>query len=157
MTVRYRIAGSADLRQIADLRWRLRVDDQPVSDQAAYDRFVSDFIGISTAEWRPGDIVHWLAADADHVLGVMTVTVVRTLPSPENLRDRWGYISNTYVLPEMRNEGIGQELLEAIKAWAQEEQLELLVVWPSERAYSFYERAGFSRHPDPLVLKLRPE
>jgi GNAT superfamily N-acetyltransferase len=60
-------------------------------------------------------------------------------------------------LPEARNAGVGQELLTAIRDWARGVDLEILVVWPSERAYSFYERAGFRRHPDPLVLKLRPE
>jgi GNAT superfamily N-acetyltransferase len=86
----------------------------------------------------------------------MSVAVVRTLPSPENLCDRWDYISNSYVLPEMRNAGVGQLLVTAVKEWALREDLELLVVWPSERAYPFYERAGFRRQPDPLVLKLRP-
>jgi GNAT superfamily N-acetyltransferase len=57
----------------------------------------------------------------------------------------------------MRNAGVGQQLLMAIKDWAYADDLELLVVWPSERAYPFYERAGFQRYPDPLVLRLRTE
>ena len=58
-------------------------------------------------------------------------------------------------LPEVRNAGVGQRLLTAIKDWASSENLELLVVWPSERAYPFYERAGFCRYPDPLIFKLK--
>jgi len=152
-----RIATPADLPQIADLRWRLRVDDQPVSDRQAYERFVADFIRICTEEWHSDDIAHWIATEGEHVLAVMSVAIVRKLPSPENLHGRWGYISNSYVLPEARNMGVGQQLLEAITHWARQEDLELLLVWPSERAYPFYERAGFSRPPDPLVLRLRPE
>lgn len=87
----------------------------------------------------------------------MSVTIVRKLPNPGSLRGRWGYISNSYVLPELRNVGVGHRLLMAIEDWARVEDLELLVVWPSERAYPFYQRAGFSRYPDPLVLRLRPE
>lgn len=157
MTREYRMGTPADLPQIADLRWRLRVDDTPVSGPHAYDRFAADFIRICTQEWRPDDLVHWIAADGEHVLAVMSVAIVRKLPSPENLRGRWGYISNSYVLPKARNAGVGQQLLTAIEAWARTEDLELLLVWPSERAYPFYERAGFRRHPDPLVLRLRPE
>jgi len=157
MTLEYRTATPADLPQIADLRWRLRVDDQPLTDPDAYDRFVSDFIRICTEEWRPDEMVHWIAADDEHVLSVMSIAIVRKLPSPENLRGRWGYISNSYVLPQARNAGVGQQLLAAIQAWARAEDLELLLVWPSERAYPFYERAGFRRHPDPLVLRLRSE
>jgi GNAT superfamily N-acetyltransferase len=157
MSLEHRIATPADLPQIADLRWRLRVDDAPVSDRGAYDRFVADFIRICTEEWRTEEIVHWLAADSEHLLAVVSVAIVRKLPSPENLRGRWGYISNSYVLPHARNAGVGQNLLMAIEAWARAEDLELLLVWPSERAYPFYERAGFRRHPDPLVLRLRSE
>lgn len=157
MTLEHRIATLADLPQLADLRWRLRVDDEPVSDRGAYDRFIADFVRICTAEWQPSDMVHWIAAGGDRVLAVMSIAIVRKLPSPEDLHGRWGYICNSYVLPDMRNTGVGQFLLAAIKKWARAEGLELLVVWPSERAYPFYQRAGFSRHPDPLVLRLESE
>ena len=155
MKIEYRIATPVDLPQLADLRWRLRVDDEPVADRVAYDGFVANFICICSAEWNARDVVHWIAADGANVVGVFSIILVQKLPSPENLRGRWGYISNSYVLPDFRNAGVGQELLAAVKKWAQEESLELLVVWPSERAYSFYERSGFARHPDPLVLKLK--
>lgn len=157
MSLENRIANAADLPQIADLRWRLRVDDAPTLDPSDYDRFVADFIRISEAEWQPSDIVHWIAADDGRVLAIMSVIIVRKLPSPEELRGRWGYLSNSYVLPEVRNGRVGQRLLTAIKDWASSEDLELIVVWPSERAYPFYERAGFSRYPDPLVFKLKPD
>lgn len=157
MPLEHRLATLADLPQIADLRWRLRVDDQPVSNRSAHDRFIADFIRICTEEWRTDEMVHWITVEGEHVLAVMSIAIVRKLPSPENLRGRWGYISNSYVLPGARNAGIGRQLLAAIQAWARAEDLELLLVWPSERAYPFYERAGFRRYPDPLVLRLRSE
>ena len=157
MALKHRMATQADLPQIADLRWRLRVDDAPVSDRSAYDRFVADFIRICSEEWRTEDIIHWIAADGEQVLAIMSVALIRKLPSPENLRGRWGYITNSYVLPAARNAGIGRQLLAVIEDWARAEDLELLLVWPSERAYPFYERAGFRRYPDPLVLRLRSE
>jgi len=157
MNLEYRIATSTDMPQIADLRWRLKVDDEPISDSQAYERFIADFVRVCESEWAPNEIVHWIAADGMHVVAVMSIVFVRKLPSPDNLRSRWGYVSNSYVLPEARNAGVGGRLLIAIKDWASAENLELLVVWPSERAYPFYERAGFSRYPDPLVLRLRPE
>jgi ribosomal protein S18 acetylase RimI-like enzyme len=157
MTLKNRIAILADLPQLADLRWRLRVDDQPVSDEEAYDRFVADFIRICSTEWQSNEISHWITTDGERVLAIMSIVIVRKLPCPENLHGRWGYISNSYVLPEARDLGVGQRLLSAIKNWAEENELELLVVWPSERAYPFYERAGFTRRADPLVLKLRSD
>ena len=97
MKLEHRIATLADLPQLADLRWRLRVDDEPVSDRDAYDRFIADFVRICSAEWRPADIVHWIATDDDRTLAVMSIAIVRKLPSPEDLRGRhdfnsWGQI-----------------------------------------------------------------
>jgi GNAT superfamily N-acetyltransferase len=157
MNLEYRIATSADLPQIAALRWRLKVDDEPVLERGAYERFIADFVRICEAEWPLSEIVHWIATDGKQAVAVMSIAFVRKLPSPDNLRSRWGYVSNSYVLPEFRNGGVGGQLLMAIKDWAFAEKLELLVVWPSERAYPFYERAGFSRYPDPLVLRLGSE
>lgn len=76
---------------------------------------------------------------------------------PPSNRSTSDILTNSYVLPQARNAGVGQQLLAAIEAWARAEDLELLLVWPSERAYPFYERAGFRRYPDPLVLRLRAE
>ena len=58
------------------------------------------------------------------------------------------------ILATLRNAGVGSQLLAAITSWAIGESLELLVVWPSDKAYPFYERAGFRRYPDPVVLRL---
>src|SRR5581483_6752169 len=107
----------------------------------------ADFIRICTEEWRADDIVHWIATEDEQVIAVMSVAIVRKLPSPENLRGRWGYLTNSYVLPQARNLGVGRQLLAAVKDWARHQDLELLLVWPSERAYPFYARAGFSRPP----------
>jgi hypothetical protein len=63
-------------------------------------------------------LVHWIAADGQHVLSVMSIAIIRKLPSPENLRGRWGYISNCYVLSEARNASFGRQSLTAIEAWA---------------------------------------
>jgi GNAT superfamily N-acetyltransferase len=135
----------------------LKADDELVSDENAYNHFVSAFVRVCETEWGPSELVHWIAADGANVIAVMSIVIVRKLPNPDRIRGRWGHITNSYVLPEMRNTGVGQRLMAAIKDWARAEDLELLVVWPSERAYSFYERAGFQRYPDPLVLRLRAE
>jgi len=154
MTIDFRVAASGEMRQLADLRWRLHVDDAPLSDRNAYERFIAEFLQVCEAEWKPNEIFHWIAADGERVIAVMSVVIVRKMPRPGALRARWGYVTNSYALPEVRNTGVGGRLLQVIKAWAAAEGLELLVVWPSERAYPFYERAGFSRQADPLVLKL---
>ena len=49
---------------------------------------------------------------------------------------------NSFVVPEKRNRGLGTQLLEAIKSWATDLGLELLIVWPSAASYG----AGYGTH-----------
>jgi GNAT superfamily N-acetyltransferase len=150
----YRLSTDRDLADLADLRWRLQTDDLPIVDRTEYDLFVQDFIGIGQSEPRTGELFHWVACAADRLVGAMSVIVVRKVPKPGELDGRWGYLTNCYVLPEMRNAGVGGSLLSKVKSWAGELGIELLVVWPSDRAYPFYERGGFTRPADPLVLEI---
>ena len=48
------------------------------------------------------------------------------------------------VLPAYRGQGIGSRLLAQVKAWAREQDLEFLILWPAEESIPFYERAGFA-------------
>lgn len=146
-----RPAEPADFRALADMRWRLKMEDAPTTDAAAYDAFVAAFV-----DWagRDGAYVHWVAEDQGRLLGAMSVAQVRKPPAPDEPDGCWGYLTNAYVYPDARNAGAGRALLAQIIAWARADGLELLIVWPSEPAYPFYERAGFARGRDPLMLEL---
>jgi GNAT superfamily N-acetyltransferase len=149
----YRLAQSSDAPQLADLRWRLRAGDAPLPD-AAKARFIGQFV--SWMDKNSGkDLMHWVAEQDGALIGVISVRIIPMLPSPEGPDDRFGYLTNSYVLPQHRDKGIGTALLAAVKDWALGERLELLAVWPSERAYPFYQRSGYRRYPDPVILKLR--
>ena len=65
-----------------------------------------------------------------------------------------GYLTNVYVLPDRRNQGVGARILAEVKGWAKEAGLELLIVWPSDKSRAFYRRAGFTGRDDPLQLML---
>jgi hypothetical protein len=45
--------------------------------------------------------------------------------------------------------------MKTVVNWAQEEDLELLIVYPSERAEGFYRRAGFYMENEVMELRLR--
>ena len=49
MTIDTRIAAANELAQIADLRWRLHVDDEPIDDRDAYERFIAEFLAVHEA------------------------------------------------------------------------------------------------------------
>jgi GNAT superfamily N-acetyltransferase len=150
----YRLAERSDAPQLAALRWDLRTDDDPAFDAAARKAFIQEFVAwMNTAPDK--DLLHWVAEQDGDLIGVISVRIIHKMPSPEDMDGRFGYLTNSYVLPGHRNAGVGTALLAAVKNWALGEGLELLVVWPSEGAYPLYERGGYHRYPDPVILKLR--
>lgn len=146
------LANSHDFEEIAALRWALCMEDA-VSDTSLSRR---DFIQTcvqTLSDWsRHEDTYHWIMRDADAIIAVMTVIAVTQLPSPERPHGQWGYLTNCYVKPEHRNSGHGSVLLKHVKDWCAEKEFEIVIVWPSDRAFSFYERSEFRSQPDPLCF-----
>ncbi len=155
--IAFRLADPRDALQLADLRWRLKTDDSSDFSMSERNDFISAFVALTESALgrRDDRFFHWVADLDGRVIAVMSVRKVLKVPSPERLDGCWGYLTNCYTLPGYRNRGIGTNLLGAIKEWAKQQELELLVVWPSDRSFAFYERNGFHRDPDPLVLKIQ--
>ena len=151
---RCRRATSADVPSIAELRWKLKTDDSGTESGERHSQFITDFIN-----WHDNacddNFVHWVAEMSGQVVAVLSVVLVHKIASPDDMNALWGYLTNVYALPDARNSGIGSQLLAEATAWAKNEGLEMLVVWPSDRSYAFYKRAGFRRNRDPLVLDLK--
>jgi ribosomal protein S18 acetylase RimI-like enzyme len=80
---------------------------------------------------------------------------IEMVPRPCKVRDRFGYITNNYTRPAYRNKGVGSELMKRVIERARAEDLELLIVYPSDRAVPFYERAGFDAENEVMELRLR--
>ena len=99
--------------------------------------------------------VMWCAAEGDRILSHAYIQVVQKVPKPSAPDDSFGYVSNVYTRPTYRRKGIGEELLHHAKAWALDENLEFLVLRPSEQSVPFWRRSGFVKD-DPLVHNVRP-
>jgi GNAT superfamily N-acetyltransferase len=150
-----RLAGSGDIHQLAELRWLLQTDDDADGDTGAgRANFVSSFLEAAQDTNEAEQFFHWIAEVNQQIIAVMSVKKVLTLPTLAQPHAHWGYLTNCYTRPEYRNQGVGTLLLGEVKRWAKEEHFELLVVWPSDRSYRFYEKSGFRRDADPLVLKI---
>ena len=139
----------SDAGTLAELRWRFQTENKGIPTD---DNFITIFNEAALSE----RFIHWVAELNGKVVAIMSVQKVAKLPSPGDRSNRhWGYLTNCYTVPEHRNKGIGGSLLTRVRKWAEEEGLEFLAVWPSDRSYGFYEREGFSRPPDPLILKIQ--
>ena len=151
-----RPANVQDADQLARLRWDFRIEGG-TPPSTTLDGFVDEmrsFVGDLLAEgtaWRA-----WVAEDGARLVGCVWLQVVERVPHPNLRRGARpiAYVTNMYVIPQLRNGGIGRELLDAAVAYARERMASAAILWPSPRSVAFYQRAGFTTEDAPLLLPL---
>jgi len=152
VTIRTAVAADAD--RLAELRWEFRIARAPATE--ARDSFVR-----RCAEWMRRELGSqavwraWVAVAGDSIVGQVWVQTIQKMPNPVAEQERHAYVSNVFVLPEHRG-GAGSRLLEEVVAWARASTIDRVILWPSARSVTLYERHGFTHHGDVMELALGP-
>jgi GNAT superfamily N-acetyltransferase len=149
----YRLAVEADLPTLAQMRWDFRSEFKPpdAMSEAEFLPGCLDFLHQSLASGR---WAFWIAEEDGQIVSQAFVEVVAKLPDLHNIKRGFGYVTNVYTRPEYRNQGIGAQLMQHLRAWAVESKLESLILWPSTRAEPFYARAGYQPVERALEIRL---
>lgn len=153
----YRIARIEDCYELSRMRWDFKTEGKDISAFMSKDIFLKEcceFLkrGLIEENWT-----HWTAIDKDTIISHISIQHIKKIPKPNRITDEYGYITNVYTKPEYRGKGIGSELMDKVKAWATEKDLEILTVWPSSQAVKFYERKGFKADNEIMELFIRPD
>jgi ribosomal protein S18 acetylase RimI-like enzyme len=151
----YRLANEKDFKSLAHLRWEFRLEDDGEHASVAKLEFVEKCVEFLKRGSASGYHAYWIAEEAGEIVSQIFVHMIDMVPRPCNLEDRFGYITNNYTKPQFRNRGIGSELLKKVVEWSHNEDLELLIVYPSELALPFYQRSGFTMENEVMELRLR--
>lgn len=95
------------------------------------------------------------AAEFDGALvGTLWIQLVEKIPNPGRERERHAYVTNVYVQPERRGAGIAGRLLDRARAWCDEQQVDTMFLWPSDKSRPLYARHGFVASDAILANKL---
>jgi GNAT superfamily N-acetyltransferase len=151
--VHIRLATARDAAELARLRWDFSPDEVAASGQS-FAEFARDFAKFIHDALQSGDWSIWVAEQDKRLIANIYVQLVQKVPRPGRFGQRYGYVTNVYADPDVRNAGIGSALLQRVIAWAREQRLELLLVWPSDESVRFYSRAGFLPSPTAMELDL---
>lgn len=146
----YRLADVNDAERLAELLWDHVDEDTPLDSagKAAYILLCSEHI-----KNRLGIDLHcWIADDSGLIAAHIYIIITPKIPKPGMLNRVSGRLSSVRTVPEYRNQGVGSALMDKVKTWSRERNLEELAVWPSERSVPFYERAGFKNENEIMEM-----
>ncbi len=159
--VRIRTAIPADAPTLARLRYRFRIEHgEPIETEEAFAGRCASWMADrleASRQWKC-----WVAEQPSGITGKSTgkiignlwLQVMEKLPNPVSEPEHHAYITNVYILPDCRNEGLGALLMDAALEWCRNSDIDAVFLWPTDRSRSFYQRYGFSVRDDLFALRL---
>ena len=106
-----------------------------------------------TDHLQHGSLWHcWVAESSDQLIGALWLQLVEKIPNPRSEPEFHGYITNFYLEPAARSQGIGSRLLTMALDWCKARDVHAVILWPTEKSRTLYERHGFAVRPDILEL-----
>jgi GNAT superfamily N-acetyltransferase len=147
--IRIRSGAPEDASDLARLRYAFRTELDPAAETEA--AFLARCTRWMEDRLRPGTAwCCWVALLGRSIVGTVWLQRIEKLPNPVGHPGFHGYVSSVYVVPQLRNAGIGSALLAACIAEAKTQGLDALFLWPTDRSRPLYERHGFVMRDDLL-------
>jgi GNAT superfamily N-acetyltransferase len=147
-----RFAQPSDALGLAKLRYALRSTTGKVNEAEP------DFVKRCTA-WMEARLSEedswrcWLAeSDKGELIGALWIQLVEKIPNPRSEPERHAYLTNFYVAECARGEGIGSRMLKSAIEWCRTLDVHAVILWPTQRSRSLYERHGFAAPADIMEL-----
>lgn len=149
-----RLADASDAPALAVLRYALRSSTGVATEPE------TEFLRRCTA-WmedrlRSDAWYCWVAEENEQLLGAVWLQLVEKIPNPRSEAEHHAYLTNFYVDGSARGKGIGTRLLRKVIDWCQTRDVHAIILWPTERSRSLYERHGFAVRDDLMELIVKP-
>src|SRR6266571_3513331 len=139
---RIRVATSADWRALAEMRYRFRAElESPAEPKKRF--------RVGPSPWRC-----WVLDDGKQLLGHVCVQLFEKLPNPvKDEPELHAYVTNFYVIPEIRSQGFGKRLLDKALSWCRAQGADAIILWASPGSRSLYRRCGLVEPADIFELR----
>lgn len=95
----------------------------------------------------------WVIDDGQRLLGHVCVQLFEKIPNPVNEPEAHAYLTNFYVVPEMRGRGLGRKLLNKALSWCRANGVDAVILWATAESKSLYRRCGLREPADILELR----
>jgi GNAT superfamily N-acetyltransferase len=141
---RIRLATSDDWNALAEMRYQFRVElGSPTEPKSRFigrcrswirERFCS-----GSSSWRC-----WVIDDGKQLLGHVCLQLFEKMPNPVNEAEVHAYLTNLYIVPKIRGEGLGRKLVNKALSWCRARRVDAVILWASPQSKSLYRRCGFA-------------
>src|SRR6266705_5325977 len=146
-----RLANQSDIPALAELRYALRASTGIVTEPQS--EFLARCRAWMKEHLREGSLWHCWVAEADgQLIGNLWLQLVEKIPNPRAEPEHHAYLTNFYVEEFARGKGVGSQLLSTAIAWCETQDVHAVILWPTERSRSLYQRRGFAVRDDLMEL-----
>ena len=150
--MKIRAAKPADAPTLAQLRYAFRsLTDQDVEPHA---EFVQRCLTWMTERLQRPNWRCWIAEQEDEIIGGLWLQLIEKIPNPTAEPELHAYITNVFVNESSRDQGVGSRLLTEALTFCKEQSVHAVILWPSEKSRTLYERHGFAVLSDLFELVL---
>lgn len=95
----------------------------------------------------------WVIDDGKQLLGHVCVQLFEKMPNPVNEAETHAYLTNLYVVPEIRGRGLGRKLLNKALSLCRAKGVDAVILWATAESKSLYRRYGLVEPADILELR----
>src|SRR5262245_48966647 len=155
--VRIRVAKSIDCFALAELRYQFRAEAGSATEPKS--RFVRRCASWMKNRFDSGSRLWrcWVLDDGKGLLGHVCLQLVEKVPNPvKDEPELHAYVTNFYVVPEMRNRGLGEKLLNKALSWCRARNTDAVILWATPGSKSLYRRCGLVQPTDFFELREGP-
>ena len=152
--IRIRVARSSDCSALAEMRYQFRAEAGTATETKS--RFVRRCASWMKKRFRSGSSPwrSWVLEDGKQLLGHICVQLFEKIPNPvEDEPELHAYVTNFYVIPEMRGRGFGKRLLDKALLWCSAEGADAVILWATAENKSLYRQCGLLEPADILELR----
>jgi len=146
-----RLATAEDATSLAKLRYSFRSSlDQTNEDETKFvqrcDRWMRERLR-EDCGWRC-----WIAEQSHIPVGNVWVQLIEKIPNPVAEAECHAYLTNFYISERARGKGVGTRMLMKVLEWCETQDVQTVILWPTQQSRTLYERQGFSVRTDLLGL-----